>query len=557
MFGKLRQIAADPSLWCAITLAACVLASHPFLEMGFDDDFSYIWTAKILAATGHVVYNNWATAMLGWQLYLGAFFIKVFGFSFSAARFSVMLVAMGAAALSQRLFVRLGVNSWNATLAALTLTTSPLYLPLAFSFMSDIPGFFVILVCVYGCVRATQATSDRSTILWLIFSAVSNAIGGTARQISWLGVLVLVPSTAWLLRKRPGVLAITCGVWILSIGFVAGCMYWFKHQPGSVNEPLAVHFHFFSHKYLSIPLLTLPVLIAFLWNYPFRERWARSQAGTVAAFIVIPIVLYGVLKTPSFHEHLSYLLAPFSDSEVTAKGFEIGGLPGTRPDVLPLWVQVVLTILTLSSLVAFGLFFLNAPRVASKARLDTKLGVSAATLIWLLAPFTFAYLALMITRAAVFERYFVPMLFIFLLLAVRFYQAKVATYLPTVSVVLLALYAVFGVLSLHDYIASSRARLEAADHLRAAEVPRSQIRAGFEYDGWTQIELTGNLAPKKRSSSLPKCSYWWESDSPSITGKYELSYDKTCFSESEFPAVEYQTWLPPHHQNIYTLRLSH
>ena len=557
MFGKFRQIATDPSLWCAVAIAVCVLASHPFLEMGFDDDFSYIWTTKALATTGHVVYNNWATAMLGWQLYLGALFIKAFGFSFSTVRFSMLLVAMVTGALLQRLFIRLGVNSRNATLATLTLTTSPLYLPLAFSFMTDIPGFLAILVCVYGCVRATQATSDRSTIVWLILAAVSNAIGGTARQISWLGVLVLVPSTAWLLRKRPGVLAFTGGVWVLSVGFIAGCMSWFKKQPYSVNEPLAVHFHFFSHKYLAIPLLTLPVLIAFLWHYPFRERRASVQAGIAAASIVIPVVLYRVVKTASFREHSKYFLAPFSDGEVTVKGFDIGSLPGTRPDLLPLWVQFVLTILTLSSLLAFVLLLVNGSPQRLKAGAGARLSISDARLTKMLAPFTFAYLALMVTRAAVFERYFLPMLFVLLVFALRFYQARVAIYLPKVSVVLVTLYATFGILTLHDFIASSRARLEAADHLRSAGVPRSEIRAGFEYDGWTQIELTGHLAPKKRSPQLPKCAYWWESDTPSINGKYEVSYDKTCFPQSEFPAVEYQAWLPPHRQSIYTLRMSH
>jgi hypothetical protein len=557
MSGKFRQIATDPSLWCAVAIAVCVLASHPFLEMGFDDDFSYIWTAKALATTGHVVYNNWATAMLGWQLYLGALFIKVFGFSFSTVRFSVLLVAMVTGVLLQRLFIRLGVNSWNATLATLTLTTSPLYLPLAFSFMTDIPGFLAILVCVYCCVRAIQATSDRSTLVWLIFAAASNAIGGTARQISWLGVLVLVPSTAWVLRKRSGVLVLTGAVWVLSVGFIAGCMAWFKRQPNSVNEPLAVHFHFFSHKYLAIPLLTLPVLIAFLWHYPFRERWARVQAGIAAASIVIPIVLYRALKAASFREHSKYLLAPFSDGEVTVKGFDIGSLAGTRPDVLPLWVQFGLTILTLSSLFAFLLFLINSSRLRQKAGAAVRPTISSAMLTKMLAPFTVAYLALMITRAAMFERYFLPMLFVLLVFALRFYQARVAPYLPKASVVLVALYAALGVVTLHDFIASSRARLEAADHLLSAGVPRSEIRAGFEYDGWTQIELAGHLAPKKRTPQLPKCAHWWESDTPSINGRYELSYEKTCFPQSEFPAVEYQTWLPPHLQSIYTLRMSH
>src|SRR6202042_1690012 len=171
VLSKIRQIAIHPALWCAIALALCLLASRPRLEMGFGDDFSYIWTARTMAGTGHLVYNGWATAMLGWQIYLGALFIKLFGFSFTAVRASVLVVGMATAALLQRLFVRLGVNEWNSTLATLTLTVSPLFLPLTFSFMTDVPGFFAILVCLYGCIRAIQASSDRAAIQWLIFAA--------------------------------------------------------------------------------------------------------------------------------------------------------------------------------------------------------------------------------------------------------------------------------------------------------------------------------------------------------------------------------------------------
>ncbi len=48
-----------------------------------NDDWSYMWSARVLAKTGCVVYNGWATAMLTWQLYWGALFVRLFGFLFS------------------------------------------------------------------------------------------------------------------------------------------------------------------------------------------------------------------------------------------------------------------------------------------------------------------------------------------------------------------------------------------------------------------------------------------------------------------------------------------
>ena len=49
-------------------MCGCILMAHRFLEMGCLDDRSYIKTAQVFARTGHLVYNGWATATLGWQV---------------------------------------------------------------------------------------------------------------------------------------------------------------------------------------------------------------------------------------------------------------------------------------------------------------------------------------------------------------------------------------------------------------------------------------------------------------------------------------------------------
>ena len=86
-----------PAILCALLLALCTLATYPFVEMGQCDDFAYVRSAKTLAETGHITYYGWASAMLGWQLALGALFIKLFGFSFTAPYVSVLLVGLATA----------------------------------------------------------------------------------------------------------------------------------------------------------------------------------------------------------------------------------------------------------------------------------------------------------------------------------------------------------------------------------------------------------------------------------------------------------------------------
>ena len=191
-------------LFCALAMAAAVLISNPSADMPFIDDFSYIKSALDFAHTGRFIYNGWAVEILGWLIPWGALFIKLFGFSFTGMRLSMLPLAMLTVFLFHQILRRFGVNAQNSVLGALTLGISPLFLPMAASFMTDVPGLLVILVCIYMCQRAVAATSDRSALLWLCAATLVNVAGGTVRQTAWLGALVMVPCTARLLRQRPG-----------------------------------------------------------------------------------------------------------------------------------------------------------------------------------------------------------------------------------------------------------------------------------------------------------------------------------------------------------------
>ena len=84
---------------CALFPAAGVLATLPFVEMGINDDFSYTQIALHLANTGKLAYNGWNTPIVGFQAYWAAIFIKLFGFSFTLVRFSVLPFAVGCSVL--------------------------------------------------------------------------------------------------------------------------------------------------------------------------------------------------------------------------------------------------------------------------------------------------------------------------------------------------------------------------------------------------------------------------------------------------------------------------
>lgn len=69
---------------------------------------------QILAQTGHIVYNWWATPIVGWQLFIAAGLVRIVGFSFTTARMSTLLVGLATAFLMRSTLVRAGVSERNA-----------------------------------------------------------------------------------------------------------------------------------------------------------------------------------------------------------------------------------------------------------------------------------------------------------------------------------------------------------------------------------------------------------------------------------------------------------
>ena len=550
---------------CGLVVAISVLATNPFVESGMNDDFAYAWCAKTLAQTGHVVYNAWGLMMLGWQLLLGATFIKIFGFSFTIVRAGVFLVAIITTILLQRIFVHCGISERNAAFGTLTLMLSPLVCPLCFSYMTDVPALFALLVCLYGCLRAVESLSRRAVLGWLAFAFVSNALLGTVRQVAWLGLLVMVPSACWVLRRTRGVLIAALAMWVLGAAFIVLCLRWFEAQPYTFHEPL-LHGHLplraLVHGMLAAIFCALPVMFAFLVHA--KPDWLRSRRMVVAAGL-FALACFSIL----FMSHQpGEWLAPFGTDALSAHGVDIPmTMVGEATAVIPRAVRWFLTALTLLS--GLSLLLWALPWSSAIESTETALRKRSTNVVWvLLLPLTGSYLFLIATRSLVYDRYWIPLLFMFLVGLLRMYEHKVSSVLPASCGFVLGIAAAFSVLSTHDQFATYRARLAAANELTNAGVPRTSFFAGVEYDGWTELQQQGYIdnprmkLPQEKLKDaalvgLPwSCVPWYTSWDPAINPEYEVSQAPTpCFPLADRPPVHYTTWLPPTHRELYFIRI--
>jgi hypothetical protein len=555
-----------PALLCALAVVLCELIAHPFAEIGIADDFSYILTTQKLAQTGHLVYNGWATAMLGWQLYLGAAFVKLFGFSFSTVRMSTLFIAAVTAFLIQRTLVRCGLRELNATFGTLALVLSPLYLLLSVTFMSDIQGLFAVVICLYACIRALQAATDNASASWLSFAVLANAVCGSARQIAWLGLLVMVPSTLWLLRSRRRVLLPGIAATLTGVVFLFACLHWFSLQPYSIPEHLSFGDGQPSNipiillcSVMDIPFLLLPIMVSFFSELRLNNR------RTLAAMSVIAIGYALWAYHWRFVRPLN-LIEPTLGDWISPQGmYGNTFLRGSAPIFLHTGLRIFLTALSIGGLLCLGAAIFRNRRAASPPASPSSL--SWPQLRLLLLPFTAAYCLLLVPRSAfsLFDRYLLALLLVALIFLLRFSQERLHPRLPLACLCLIALAAFYGVVSVHNMFALYRARVALVAELRSAGVPDTSIDDGPEDNGWVQLQHSPTLNDHRivvpAHTFFPvapptgACPLYLYEDLPLIHPRYAISFDPAaCDGPAPFAPVRYSRWIFPGNPALYAVK---
>lgn len=579
----MRPDAARSGRWdgliCGLVVVLAILLDHPFIEMGLIDDFSYIQTAFIYARTGHFVYNGWATAMLGWQIPWGALFVKVFGYHVWPLHLSNLVLAGLCMPLLHSVMRRSGLNRSHAIFATLLTGLSPIFIPLSSTFMTDTGGLLTLTLCWYGLLRALDSRSDRSVYLWLVIATAASVIGGTARQIVWVGALTMMPAAALMLRKRKGVVALAISLWVVSVASIVFCLRWFKHQPLSVPEPIIQgHFGLRSFRelagtelagFLCLIMLALPVFVAAI---PPRSQWTvrgwlKLSAATVAItlvsfFVAFHLVEHGWMPwTGDVVEHLGIFDNP------------AGWLLGVEPMMFSHAARI------LGSYLIIGVAIAGVASLWNARKLETTETSSTATSwhsqIILLGGLLVGYLGLLLPRAIWFEvldRYLLPLIPVAALILLRLHQERLAKRVPTIAWATLAVWGMFAVMGTHDWLESHRARLTAVARLGDAGIPPEHINAGYEFNGMTQIRLAGTIVDPRVTfppemhvvmqpdypADLPKSCYGiFYKSTPMVKPEFFLAHQVIpCLEPSSFGAVPYRTWLPPYGREILILQRS-
>ena len=539
--------------------ATGLLLARPWAGIAMVDDWSYIKSAEVLAHTGHIVYNGWATAMMGWQLYAGALVVKLFGDSFTGPRIAVMVVGALCVALAHRIFLRFGASPRSAFLPTLVLALSPMFVQLSATFMSDVPGLFAILLCLYLCLRAREASSDAAACVWLSTAALSNAVLGSCRQVAWLGVITLVPATLWLLRRRR-LLAVNIAATLAGLVIVWLTMHWYGTKPYALSDTRNFHFRAWGLSrildqqiqcFLLMWLLGLPLLLAFV------ERRRARLLAVVFAFAVALQAWFFFLTRHS--DHTFFLSAPFVPNWLTVFGHfttEAPLLP-SPPVILTRPILVVLNAVFDTALVAAALAAFDRLRRPADAA-DVHAALPWREVAVLLVPFLLAYFALLTPRAAdsLTDRYVVPLGFVACLLLVRLHRDLNPARWPAATIAATIVIALYSVAATHDFFAAYRAKARLFADIEHSGVRDTQIEAGWDIDGWTELQHAAYLndpriripasayQPKRPLIPNPCMFRIYQDLTPHMEPLYAIRYSPdTAGGPAPFPAVGYTQWL--------------
>jgi hypothetical protein len=232
---RVKVICSSPAILCALMIPLCALVIRPVAELGIDDDWGYIKNAQVMGSDWSCCLQRCGDTHAGLGALPGGNLRKTVwlllrGRSVIHGPYCNPDCFPNATDLGACRYSRVERNHRHPYVVL-----SPLFLPLAFRFVTDMAGLFCVVLCLYACLRALQARTDRSALAWICFATLSNAAsnsaGGTVRQIAWLGALVMVPSALWLMRRRQHFLLVGGLASIASIIIIFASLRRFHHRP--------------------------------------------------------------------------------------------------------------------------------------------------------------------------------------------------------------------------------------------------------------------------------------------------------------------------------------
>lgn len=152
-----RKTAVADMISIALVFSICIIITNPIGDFPLVDDWSYGRAVVHLIKTGEFQLIGWVATTLFTNVLWGTLFCIPAGFSFNALRLSTLTMSFLGIFATYMLLRELRLSRLLTVVAALTLTFSPLYYMLSFTFMTDIPYIAMITIAAIFFIRNCSA----------------------------------------------------------------------------------------------------------------------------------------------------------------------------------------------------------------------------------------------------------------------------------------------------------------------------------------------------------------------------------------------------------------
>jgi hypothetical protein len=250
------------------------------------DDWVYAWSVQHFLDTGRLQVLDISAFYPIAQVFWGALFARIAGFSFGVLRVSTLALSVLGCWAVYLTLRELGCQRRTSLLGALALALDPAYFALSFSFMTDVPFVSLSAMALYGYVRAIRR--DEPAAVWA--GCVSAALAFLIRPIGIVLPLSMLPALVWSrdrrtsLRQSAAPLLITLvlmGALQITLPRVLGPLHWAAIRQDYLQwwftVPAATYLRWNLEVLFVAVFPFAPLLVA------YAGRWRRAIAVGAAA----------------------------------------------------------------------------------------------------------------------------------------------------------------------------------------------------------------------------------------------------------------------------------
>jgi hypothetical protein len=518
----------------ALTWVSAWFLINPFGDFPLGDDWAYGFAVRNLVESGDLRLSGWTATNLIAQVFWGALFCLPFGFSFTALRFSTLVLGLVGVLSTYGLLREARAPAGLALLGSIVLAFSPIYFALSYTFMNDVPFVAVATTSSWLLLRGLRRDSLAELLVGLALAAVAILI----RQIGL--AIPIAFAAAYLAKYGLRVKQLLVAATPVGVGFALQIVYqaWLRFSNrlpptfGKQTEVIWTQLH----QGLSTLLGNATTIVCYsivylgLFLFPFlivvyKPLSARRDIKTLLLLILISAAITMSLAAIG-------RLMPLHGNVLTKGGIGDADFTIEAPSIfwegatfLGVYGGILLVIVLSRS--GKELLWSIASGVHSEARYILAFG-------FVLILIAFAPLCLLhLGSHGFYDRYLIFFLPLIMLSTVssnlKSFRLRLGRGAMAVATMALLSIAMFSIASTHDYLASQRVRWSALNELMR-DVSPEKIDGGFEFNGWYLYDDAYVRKPGK--------SWYWVADDE--------------YSVSSFPREGYATlktypvkrWLP-------------